>query len=30
MFLGVTQLTFSDAYSITIRVGALAKEVDGQ
>ena len=29
MFLGVTQLTFSDVYSITIRVGALAK-VDGQ
>ena len=29
MFLGVTQLTFSDAYSIMIRVGALEK-VDGQ
>ena len=29
MFLGVTRLTFSDAYSIMIRVGALAK-VDGQ
>ena len=29
MFLEVTQLTFSDAYSNRIRVGALAK-VDGQ
>ena len=30
MFLGVTQLTFSDAYSITIRVGHWQRLMDNK